>query len=417
MTRTEERLADALAAKARTVPVGGLCRLIVPPGRPSRASWVAPVAAAVGVALVVGLAVLSGWLAGSGHPGQGLGGQGAGLPRYYVEVSIGGGRPVVRSTATGAVTATVPVPQARYAPGQDIVAHSPDGRFLVAAFAPGAGQEQIYQFRLTRAGRVTDFAREPGGILSRGQYANALAASADGAQIAVGVSFYPLHVKHGVSLLPPADQILIFDPATGARSVWRGASGLAGRFSVESLSWTRDGRELVYLGQWCRPLTTTSESCYHRHRTAELRALDPASGGGHLDSGRLLLGQSARFPYLVQALISPDGSTITAVALTGPVINTNRGAGFVPSNMSVEQVSVTTGQVLRVLYHRKIGISNEVNNAPDFLALSQDPAAQHWMLNVGICTDHCTSGFNGWIRGGTLVPLAPVNGREADEAW
>ena len=39
------------------------------------------------------------------------------------------------------------------------------------------------------------------------------------------------------------------------------------------------------------------------------------------------------------------------------------------------------------------------------------------MLNGGLCVGHCTDGFNGWLHDGRLVPLPPVNGREADEAW
>jgi hypothetical protein len=39
------------------------------------------------------------------------------------------------------------------------------------------------------------------------------------------------------------------------------------------------------------------------------------------------------------------------------------------------------------------------------------------MLNAGICSGHCTGGFNGWIHDGRLVPLQPTDGRMADEAW
>jgi hypothetical protein len=39
------------------------------------------------------------------------------------------------------------------------------------------------------------------------------------------------------------------------------------------------------------------------------------------------------------------------------------------------------------------------------------------MLNAGICNLHCTNGFNGWIRGGRLIPLRPADGRLASETW
>jgi hypothetical protein len=59
-----------------------------------------------------------------------------------------------------------------------------------------------------------------------------------------------------------------------------------------------------------------------------------------------------------------------------------------------------------------------LNGCRSALQLSQDDAGQHWMLNGGVCTSRCPKGgFNGWLRGGHLVPLAPVNGQEGDQAW
>jgi hypothetical protein len=39
------------------------------------------------------------------------------------------------------------------------------------------------------------------------------------------------------------------------------------------------------------------------------------------------------------------------------------------------------------------------------------------VLNGGLCAGHCTDGFNGWLNGGRLMPLPPVNGRDNNEAW
>jgi len=69
MTRTENRLTDALSAAARAIPQESLRPLITPPAR-RRPVWLAPVAAALGIVLVVGLALAAGtWLSGSRSSG------------------------------------------------------------------------------------------------------------------------------------------------------------------------------------------------------------------------------------------------------------------------------------------------------------------------------------------------------------
>jgi hypothetical protein len=83
----------------------------------------------------------------------------------------------------------------------------------------------------------------------------------------------------------------------------------------------------------------------------------------------------------------------------------------------VEQISVRSGQLLSVLYRRELGKPSLVIGVPDPLALMPDPAGQHWLLNVSICSNACTTGLNGWIDRGTLVPLAPTDRMPAYEAW
>ncbi len=395
MTRTEDRLADALGAAARTVREDTLRPLAVPePGGRRRegrqgwwglrgSGWLAPVAAAVAVALVVGLAVLVGRVI-AGHAGQSLG-RPAGLPRYYVQESLVGGRPVIRSTSTGAVTGTVPVPRSGNAAGDAIIsAADASGTFFVAAYSPADRGERLYQFRLTRTGRVTGFSALPGGRLADRQWvANTVAASPDGSRIAVGMSFTDASSApcggpgQRACPRPRPDYVMAVSTSTGARTTWRNEAGAPHPwFSVDSLSWTSDDRQLVVLGEWC-PRPAASEGC-GSGRVAEVRALNPASGGGPVYSGRLLLRQSARFPYPVQALISPDGATITAVVLRGRVVGNSQISGSVPEQLSVERFSAATGQPVAVLYRHRMGDTSEVNAAPHFLALTQDaPDGRH----------------------------------------
>ena len=149
-----------------------------------------------------------------------------------------------------------------------------------------------------------------------------------------------------------------------------------------------------------RRLQLNSEVCADGGRTAEVRALNPAAGGGRLDSGPVLLRQSARYPYIAQAQITPDGTTITAVVLTGRRCSAHGLSDMVPPDLSVIQVSRASGQPLRVLYQRNLGRTTDINTGPDFLQLSQDHAGKHWMLNGGLLRRTCTDGFNGWLRDG-----------------
>ena len=59
MTRTEDRLTDALTAAARAIPEDTLRPLVAPPTR-QRPAWITPLAAALGIVLVIGLALAAG---------------------------------------------------------------------------------------------------------------------------------------------------------------------------------------------------------------------------------------------------------------------------------------------------------------------------------------------------------------------
>jgi hypothetical protein len=395
-------------------------------GTPPRAGrrWaarLAPAAAAAGLALAVALAMILAGAIGRRAPTAPVL-TGAGEPRYFIQASLCCGRPVavVRSTATGRVTATVPVPgpiQPANGYGADLVAAARNGTFFITGFARDSDGQRIYRFRLTGSGQVSEFSMVPGGVLGNRQWqADAIAASPDGTQVAA--AFY----YAGSANRPHPDYIVDVNTVTGARTVWRGsAASLGPTFSVASLSWTADSRELVFLGQWCRQASAAanSEACgAPGRRIAEVRALDPAAGGGRLDSGRLLLTQSARFPYLAQAVISPDGSAITAIDLTGPVRGAHAVSGLLPGHLTVVRISVATGRLLTLLYQRQLGPTAQFIGAPDCLVLTQDVAGRHWLLDGGVSGGAgYRNGFDGWIHGKRLVPLPPADGDIAAQAW
>jgi hypothetical protein len=427
MTGIRERLTDAMSAAAGIVREQEVRPLVMPKRRWRQPPWAAPAAAAVAVVLVIGLVVsASNGLFGT-HRAGGLVHLPAAPHRFYLATDLGSWKTVVRSTATGKVVAVVPVPslEAGGLPVSPALAAAGNGMFYLAAFAHGIPGEQIYRFRLTAAGHVTEFAPVPGGSLSPGWAADALAASPDGSLVAVGAYYYRDHRHHGQTYGPErSDQLVVVHTVTGARSTWRGGSLARGYtyFRVASLSWTGDGRELAVLGQWCRVASDPGgETCPRWERQAQVRGIDPTGrSGGSVLGGRLLLRQSPRVPFLAQALISPDGSVLTAVVLRGRVVGSSQISGFFPQNLSVERISVATGFQFSVLYQQHLGNTSEVSGAmADPLALSADTTGRNLILNAGICNPGCTNEVNGWLHAGRLVPLPPggFNHREAAEAW
>ena len=81
-------------------------------------------------------------------------------------------------------------------------------------------------------------------------------------------------------------------------------------------------------------------------------------------TGRLLLRQAPR-TFLAQALVSPDGSVITAMVLRGKIIGNPEVSGGYPADLSVAQVSVETGHPLGVIYRRYLGDTwNRLQSVP-----------------------------------------------------
>ena len=350
VSRTYAELA-ALTADIRADVTSGQ------PGREpaARRRGVGWVAAAVAVVLLagVGVAVFTrapGPLRDVG-PLRARGPLPAGVPRYYVQQSLGGASgpvTVVRATATGAVTATVRSP-CRQALRTDIAAASDQTFFMVCQGIVGRGVHgvvtgsRIYRFRVTGSGRIGGYSLVRGGTLA-GLRADELAVAADGSEVAVTTG-------------PPAAtgaagsaEITVINTRTGARAVWHNGPAVPGQmaFGVGHLSLTADGRELAFLGiprcirGPCRP-TGNGE---------EVRAVSPAGQGGDLSSSRLLLRQSALVRlttgYIDGAVISPDGSSVTVVEMNTP-------GGSANNIVSVVQVSAATGRQLSVRYQVDTG--------------------------------------------------------------
>lgn len=420
MNTVLDRLTDAMSAAAGTVRDDELRPLAMPERRRRLSPWVAPVAAAAAMVLVIGLAVsVSNGLFGRGQSG-GMAHLPAAPHRYYLATDLGTWKTAVRSTATGKVIAVVPVPSLEVAGSvSPALASAGNGTFYIAAFERGVRSEQIYRFRVTAAGHVTGFSRVPGGTLRPGWAADALASSADGSRVAVGAYYYPDHGHYGPQR---SDQLVVINTATGAQHTWRGGSPAPGYrfFRVASLSWAGNVRELAVLGEWCKVVSNPGgEGCPRWERQAQLRAINPAGHGGSVLTGRLLLRQAPR-TYLAQALVTPDGSVITAMVLRGKIVGNPDISGIYPEHMSVEQIATATRRLLGVIYRRDLGDTSSVSGPmSNPLTLIADAAGRSLILDGGICNRGCTNEFNGWLHGATLVPLRPAGfaHREAAEAW
>ena len=330
MTSTEGRLADALNASydaARALP---LRPLTVAPPRPRRwVLWFAPVAAALAVvAVVTGLNALTGRAAAPRPPAAPVPPTAAGVggvPRYYVDLNYNG-QDVVRSVATGKVTGTVPV----HVTSADGAAASTSVRGVFYIAGNHADSEEIYGFKLTSAGKVTGLTTVKGSGTLGGRI-DAMAASPDGTKLAVAVS-------NGMF---GSDSISVISLPGGTRHSWQGGLTMKGyqSFTITSLSWLAGSENLAFSGLWCQYGHSGTQVCEGARggdkRLTEVRALNLAGSGSSLGPTRVLLRPSANVPYIAAAATSPDGATITAVVLSGPVKHVSPGT--VPGQLAVRQ--------------------------------------------------------------------------------
>jgi hypothetical protein len=384
-TRLRELLETAVGEPPNSVSVTEVRRLAR--RRRTRHGITAASAAAACCAVV---SVLASGLAGPlfGHSSSPLPAASpqAGLPRYYIQqqaliiatAPVPGNRAVVRDTATGAVTAAVRCPWARSGISQ--IAAARDDVFFMACQrtsgssfgVPDVVGTRLYRFQLTSAGRVPRYFGVPGGVLP-GVATYGLTAAADGSELAMNIST-------GRPNLPGfrAPGVLVINTRTGGHALWRAPSTLLG-FIYADLTLSPNGRDLSFLNRQNR-----QKECL----------VSPASRGGELSSARVLVRvpspKSAPLVYIPYAQLSSGGSVLTvAEVVHGPRYFT----------VVVEQISVASGRVIRVLF--RVG----VRWYPDFVVATSDPMGRHIILSYS--PNHRVS--NGWLDHDRLVPLTPVH--------
>jgi hypothetical protein len=397
MTRTEQRLEDALHAKAGTVRTDQLRPLTQPRQRSVRVrTWLAPVAAAAAVALVIGLAVT---ITGLVHSPRALQSSSAatasGPPRYYTQIvgSVLGGQVVVRSTVTGAVIgrpanpAAAVIARQRDAVPVEVAAAPDDRTFYVQYFVES--RTMIYSFGITDRGTVTSMAPVKGGVLNAEGYgldvAN-LAVSPDGTSLALTVDT-PYSAKDPAV----ANEIVVLDLRTGMRRVWQGDLDKPGSlFSIQSLSWSGTGT-LDFLSTWCTPSDSICASNDDINWDAQIRSLNVASGGGSLADSTVLLRESATYPDIVSMVTDQQGN-LSVVVLSGP-----DNWDHEPTTVTVDEVQASSGALRRVLYHRGFHASAAVNS----YTIGADPSGRYLTLTISVPSLY----LDGWLDQGMIRPV------------
>jgi hypothetical protein len=314
---------------------------------------------------------------------------------------------VVRATASGAVVARIPdpvIPTASKVMPLSVAA-APDDRTFYALYSTWGRTSDdlwIYRFRITTTGTPTGLTRVNGGVLTGQSYlanVGGFAVSPDGSRIALAVAATDTGNSAASAV---AGEIVIVNLRTGAHASWRGGLDQPRQiFGVQSMSWTPNGKSLVYLAKWCPP-ADISYSGYggytcevlgnskHPSQGAgfeQVRELKvTAAGGGELNSGPVLFRPSGQFPFL----LDPDGTELTTIVTAGS------------DALEVVKVSIATGRVTSVLGHIP----------PDGAALGNDGLAADstgdyvlaWTPGIA-STEFSYS--HGWVHAGVYHPLAP----------
>jgi WD40 repeat protein len=269
------------------------------------------------------------------------------------------------------------------------VAAAPGDEAFYAVYESGNndGGIRIYRFQLDASGSPSALIEVAGGLITGQDHllnVGGFAVSPDGSQLAVAAAADPASGD--------PQEIVVVNLRSGAQSIWHGGLARTGSaFGITDLSWTGDGRSLVYLAQWCQTQHSGEAmiglTCNANSTDAQVRELNVASGGGRLDSGPVLLQPSQARQYIGQALINPAGNEIAAVVQAAP------GAA-----LEVAEISVATGKTVSVLYRM-------ADPGPaDFEVphLATDSSGQYLLFGTGGSGSH-----HGWIKDGTLRKLPP----------
>jgi hypothetical protein len=314
MPDIENLLREELKRAAGQVQPELLRPLQVPTRRPSWRPRLLPLAAAAAVIAVITAGALVAGLTAAHQPAAHKpavsGSAPAGLPRFYVTTSSSpdgrGIQAVVRASASGQVTGTVPVPSALSVEWADsggtfVTAAADDRSFIIGA---EEGQEpdklgldlRLFRFAISAAGKpghLTELAAAP----VRNETTEGIALSPDGKLLAVSL------MRDSPANAVAAIQVL--DLATGATRTWTAPAHSV--YIPGPPSWADGSRVIAFT--W---LNTDQSGLMSAPRG--IRLLDTAAPGDNLVAGTLIVPNGVvAAGSIVSALITPDGRDVIVV--------------------------------------------------------------------------------------------------------
>jgi len=314
MPDLENLLREELQHEAQKVQPELLRPLQVPTRRPSWRPRLLPFSAAAAViAVITASALVAGLTAAhkpAAHKPAVSGSAAASLPRFYVTTSSApGGRgiqAVVRASASGQVTGTVPVPSALPVEWADsggtfVTAAADDRNFIIGIQGGQAPTKigldlRLFRFAISAAGKpghLTELAPAP----MRNETTEGIALSPDGKLLAVSLQ--------NDSSADPVGAIQVLNLATGATRTWSAPASSV--YIPGPPSWADGSRVIAFT--WLR---STQSGLMSAPRG--IRLLDTAAPGDNLVAGTVIVPSGVvAAGSIVSALITPDGRDVIVV--------------------------------------------------------------------------------------------------------
>jgi hypothetical protein len=399
MTRTEERLTDALTVRAASVSQDILRPL--PAAAARRPAWLrryAPLASAAAVLAILAGVLVAGHVVGTapGRPFVDAARLGS-PPPYFVDIEGDNNNIVtVRRTANDRVTDRLtPPPGWHLSPEQALAVQgfepsalaSAADRLFVVSYNNASRRTGLFLFTLTISGTITDVRSVPGGSLP-GLVNIALAFSPDLSRLAI--SGIPAPRTPG-NYSARSARIIVISLRTGTRSVFKGGMTRSGRqFSIPNLTWSAGGRSLYYVAQWCVPELddiggnidcTNGLTVVPPGRPVSLvRELRVTGHGGRLTAGLVVLRGTAQYPRILQVTGTPGGKLLILV---------HRGA-----RPFILRLDPESAQPPAVVYDKPFLTGIMINTGYSYASLAADGSGHYIIAEIG--------GVGGWVHQDTF---------------
>ena len=312
MPDVENLLREELKRAAERVQPELLRPLQVPTRRPSWRPRLLPLAAAAAVIAVITAGALVAGLPAAHQPAahQAAGSGSASLPRFYVTTSSTpdgrGIQAVVRTSASGQVVGTVPVPSAEPVEWADsggtFVTAAADDRSFIIGVQGGGGPTQVgldlrlFRFAISAAGKpghLTELAPAP----MPNETTEGIALSPDGKLLAVSLQ--------NDSSPDAVGAIQVLDLVTGATRTWTAPAHSV--YIPGPPSWADGSRVIAFT--W---LNADQSGLMSAPRG--IRLLDTAAPGDNLVAGTVIVPSGVvAAGSIVSAMITPDGRDVIVV--------------------------------------------------------------------------------------------------------